>query len=540
MSVLPFTFKAASEDWEFEQIHRLNYATFVEEIPQHPPNPDQLLVDKFHQENTYLICLRGQRLIGMVAVRDRRPFSLDAKLDNLSSYLPDHGSLCEIRLLAVVKDCRTPRVFQGLMLKLANYVESHGYDLAVMSGTVRQAKLYRQLGFTPFGPLVGTGEALYQPMYLTLAAFSQLKTSTRTFAGDGASPASTATTVNFLPGPVTISEPVRQTLNNLPVSHRCADFMTAFAETKKKLCQLVNARYVEILSGSGTLANDVIAAQLSLLGQPGLVLSNGEFGERLIDHATRFKLQFREVHAQWGHTFDFDQIRRLLQAHGEIRWLWVVHCETSSGILNDLAMLQGIAAESDVLLCADCISSIGNVAVDLQRVHIAAGTSGKGLGSYPGLSLVFYNQEVKPAPKDLPRYLDLGFYASQDGVPFTISSNLFYAMRAALKRFTPERFDRIEALSLELKSKLTAIGLHLVGMEGPVSPAVITIALPESVRSESVGDRLQKGGYLVSYRSNYLLAHNWIQICLMGDCRRETFDPLVALLSRCCPASASN
>ena len=47
--------KVATEAWEFEQIHRLNYQTFVEEIPQHPPNPEKKLVDKFHQENTYLI-----------------------------------------------------------------------------------------------------------------------------------------------------------------------------------------------------------------------------------------------------------------------------------------------------------------------------------------------------------------------------------------------------------------------------------------------------------------------------------------------------
>jgi hypothetical protein len=34
------SFKIASEDWEFQEIHRLNYETFVEEIPQHPSNPD--------------------------------------------------------------------------------------------------------------------------------------------------------------------------------------------------------------------------------------------------------------------------------------------------------------------------------------------------------------------------------------------------------------------------------------------------------------------------------------------------------------------
>ena len=52
--------------------------------------------------------------------------------------------------------------------------------------------------------------------------------------------------------------------------------------------------------GSGTLANDVIAGQLSLLGEPGLILSNGEFGERLMDQAWRFNLKFDSVEFPWG------------------------------------------------------------------------------------------------------------------------------------------------------------------------------------------------------------------------------------------------
>ena len=55
---------------------------------------------------------------------------------------------------------------------------------------------------------------------------------------------------------------------------------------------MVNARHVQILMGSGTLANDAVGAQLSLEKKPGLVLSNGEFGERLIDQARRFGLTF--------------------------------------------------------------------------------------------------------------------------------------------------------------------------------------------------------------------------------------------------------
>ena len=58
------SFRIASQDWEFEQIHRLNYQTFVEEIPQHGPNEDGTLIDGFHDQNTYLIAVRGRRLVG--------------------------------------------------------------------------------------------------------------------------------------------------------------------------------------------------------------------------------------------------------------------------------------------------------------------------------------------------------------------------------------------------------------------------------------------------------------------------------------------
>lgn len=169
----PLEFRIASEDWEFEQIHCLNYRSFVEEIPQHPGNSERRLVDKFHQENTYLICVCGGRLVGMLALRATRPFSLDGKLQDLDSYLPPGRSICEVRLLAVEPEYRAGRVLAGLLVLLEEYFAAHGYDLAIISGTVRQARLYRRLGFIPFGPLVGTPDALYQPMYLTRERFRE-------------------------------------------------------------------------------------------------------------------------------------------------------------------------------------------------------------------------------------------------------------------------------------------------------------------------------------------------------------------------------
>ncbi|HXQ36266.1 MAG TPA: GNAT family N-acetyltransferase, partial [Anaerolineales bacterium] len=166
---------------EFEQIFRLNYKTFVEEIPQHEVSHERRLVDKFHAENTYIICKDGEKLLGMLAVRDKRPFSLDLKLNNLDSYLPTHKSLCEIRLLAVEPDWRKTRVCAELLLRVGKYCDEHRYDLAIMSGTTRQLKMYRHLGFIPFGPLVGKDGADYQPMYLTLDSYRKLTATARIF-----------------------------------------------------------------------------------------------------------------------------------------------------------------------------------------------------------------------------------------------------------------------------------------------------------------------------------------------------------------------
>jgi GNAT superfamily N-acetyltransferase len=174
-------YKIANEATEFEQIFRLNYKTFVEEIPQHNVNSEKRLVDKFHAENTYLICKDGDRLLGMLAVRDKRPFSLDLKLDRLDSFLPPHQSICEIRLLAVEPDRRRTRIFASLILMLAKYCDEHGYDLGIMSGTTRQLKMYRHLGFTAFGPLVGKESAYYQPMYLTLESYRRLRATAKIF-----------------------------------------------------------------------------------------------------------------------------------------------------------------------------------------------------------------------------------------------------------------------------------------------------------------------------------------------------------------------
>jgi hypothetical protein len=161
-----YIFKLATEDFEFEQIYSLNYESFVEEIPQHPANEGHKLTDKFHNKNSYIICLTQEgELAGMLSVSDQRPFSLDGKVDNLGEYIGQNEKSCEIRLLAVKKEFRNTFVFLGLSHFLKDYCKTKEYSIAFISGTTRQLRLYKHLGFVPFGDLVGEEGAKFQPMY---------------------------------------------------------------------------------------------------------------------------------------------------------------------------------------------------------------------------------------------------------------------------------------------------------------------------------------------------------------------------------------
>jgi aspartate aminotransferase-like enzyme len=523
----PLKFKIATEDWEFEAIHRLNYKTFVEEIPQHARNPEQRLVDKLHAENTYAICLHGDRLVGMVTGRGNRPFSLDHKVPNLDSHLPPGHKVLEVRLLSVEKEFRNGFVFSRLVGLLAQHFKDLGHDMAIISGTTRQQRLYKHLGFVPFGPIVGSGDAQFQPMYLTLEKFLQM--------AKALSPPSDAVEkilACYLPGPVDVHQEVRKAFESGPVSHRSDGFMADFRSTKRMLCELTKAKHVEILLGSGSLANDAICAQLSLLNEPGLILSNGEFGDRLIDHATRQGLEFEVYQIGWGDPLDYAEIRRRLELNPKLHWIWAAHCETSTGILNELDTLKQLCTEKGVKLCLDCISSIGTVPVDLSGVYLASCVSGKALASYPGLSMVFYNHELAPAPKALPRYLDLGYYAAQAGIPFTHSSNLIFALQTALNRLDwTEKFAQIAEVGAWLRGKLREVGLQIVAPDAHAAPAVVTIALPSDIPSKTIGGLLKRAGCLLSYNSGYLLQRNWIQICLMGEWPRDHLETLPDMLA---------
>ncbi|MGB6408169.1 MAG: aminotransferase class V-fold PLP-dependent enzyme [Planococcus donghaensis] len=416
--------KIARTEAEYAEIARLNYDTFVEEIPQHQTNDSGTRVDPFHKQNTYLIVLSGMEVVGMIALRSERPFSLDLKIGKIEELLPNAGKICEIRLLAIRKAHRNGRVFFLLARALSDFCLEQGFDSAVISGTTRQMKLYGQLGFRAFAEPVGTGEAIFIPMVTTRRQYM-----------DSVAARLQAKRRLFVPGPVALTEQLANPFKEAPISHRSAAFREVRQEVDRLLENMTDMT-PHLLAGSGTLANEAMLAQIKRLNSKGLILVNGEFGRRLVRQAERVNLDYEVVEESWGQAFDFEKIKKRIETE-DFHWILMVHGETATGQLNNFHELINSCKERDIKICLDCISSFGAVPFSLEKVWLATATSGKAIGTLSGVAIVFANHKIEP-DETVPSYLDLGLYATD--IPFTFSASLLESLHRALKAY-PARYE---------------------------------------------------------------------------------------------------
>ena len=150
-----YAFKRADTEDEFEQIHRLNYRTFVEEIPQYTNVADGRLVDKFHAKNTYFVAIESARVVGMLSVHDRPPFSVAARLPDPSILERPGCKPMEVRLLAVEPEHRSRPVMAGLLWLALEHARDR-YTEVYISGIAERAEMYERLGFQPLGEPVAS------------------------------------------------------------------------------------------------------------------------------------------------------------------------------------------------------------------------------------------------------------------------------------------------------------------------------------------------------------------------------------------------
>jgi aspartate aminotransferase-like enzyme len=320
--------------------------------------------------------------------------------------------------------------------------------------------------------------------------------------------------INFLPGPVKISPRIKAALGATAFSHRSETFNRLHSQCAEMLLKLGKSKRVVLLMGSGTTANAMVAQELKKLSAKGLILSNGEFGERLINQGARAGLDFDRYALNWGEAFAFEEIKKRLKNKS---WLWLAQCETSVGVLNLDEQLMAYCKTQDIKLCLDSVSAFGNQEVNFSDVYLASSSSGKGLCSFTGIAIVFYNHEPKRIQNGCD-YLDLALYHEAESVPFTFSSNLLNALHTAL--FITDyqkKFAQNAKHALQITEWISTNKLH-VPSSARQADYMWTIAIPEKIPSSVLGANLEEKGVLVHYKNRYLLKNNWIQIAFMGAC----------------------
>ena len=120
---------------------------------------------------------------------------------------------------------------------------------------------------------------------------------------------------NLSTGPVGITRQVQKALQEHPLSHRSTAFRNLYDQTTAFLSYSFNVRDTYLLTGSGTLANEVMLQEIKCMEGKGLILSNGEFGNRLIAQAQRNGLDFLTYKLEWGTDFNLATIEKLLSDH---------------------------------------------------------------------------------------------------------------------------------------------------------------------------------------------------------------------------------
>lgn len=489
MSATAIDFRIAREPWEFEAIHQLNHQTFAGEIPQHPPSPDGRLVDRFHDTNVYLIAARGDFLAGMLAVRFAPPFSLARKLPELDRHLPPGHHWCELRLLAVTPDLRGSPVLQGLVRLLLTTATARGTDAAMISAATAKVPLYRKLGFTEFGPLVGHEGAWFQPMHVTRQSFARAM---RHRPRPGFVPLPPPPTIRLLPP---MSAAPGESATPPPAAAAPADPLEPI---RADLLRMTGAACLSFVPGAPPLGHDLAGAQLLLREETGMVISHGPAGEALADHARRLWLPHEHLRLPWQHPLEPSKLAALLDRHPEVRWLWTTHCEAATSALTDLDALQSLCRGRDLRLAIDVSASLGHVPVNLSGIWLATTDSGS-LGATPGLLMVFHQDHIQPAPDRLARSLDLGSWSAEGTDRHGVPAGLGETIQTATANV--QSWECREAIR-QFRQQLVEC-LHMHGLTPAIDPArssphILTLRLPDHLPAATLLPRLASLGILAS------------------------------------------
>jgi 2-aminoethylphosphonate-pyruvate transaminase len=344
------------------------------------------------------------------------------------------------------------------------------------------------------------------------------------------------------PGPVNLSDRVRQALLKPDLCHREPEFFELQDSIRRRLVNVYDLdpdQWTAVLiSGSGSSAMEAMVS--SLLPENGhlMVIENGVYGERLSNIASVHNIPLTKMHLEWGAEIVVQDVQAVLDKQPAITHLAVVHHETTTGRLNPLNGLGRLCAERNIELLVDAVSSFGGEALDFDAdaITACAGTANKCLHGIPGLAFVMVRRSVLAQQYYQQRtlYLDLkSYYNAQEkqSTPFTPAIPAFYALDEALAELQEAqgwsvRHQQYRQLADKVSDGLAEQGIELL-LPGDVSSVVLrSYHLPPGLSYQQLHDALKQEGFVI-YAGQQQLENSIFRISTMGTITSEDIDRLL-------------
>jgi alanine-glyoxylate transaminase / serine-glyoxylate transaminase / serine-pyruvate transaminase len=298
------------------------------------------------------------------------------------------------------------------------------------------------------------------------------------------------------PGPCNPYPEATAGLTRPMLGHLDPEFIEILDQTCDRLRTVWATSNAVTLPVSGTGSAGMEAAFVNTVG-PGdvaVVGVNGLFGERMCDVASRCGAEVVRVDGEWGRPLDPSA---LLDAHPAPKVIALVHAETSTGVRNDVA--QVAAGKGDALLLADCVTSLGGIAVSIDEwaVDIAYSGTQKCLGVSPGLAPFTIGARAWERRITRPQswYLDLGMIGDYTAgatrkyhhtAPIAMITSLHAALGALLDEGMAAAWARHAECGQALQDGLEKMGLQLWAPEGHRLPQLTTVVVPEGFDDATV------------------------------------------------------
>ncbi len=246
------------------------------------------------------------------------------------------------------------------------------------------------------------------------------------------------------PGPLTTSRTVKAAML-ADWGSRDIEFRHMVADIRKRLLQLANcdASYeCVIMQGSGTFA---IEAALGSLcpdkRKKTLVVANGAYGDRAAQILDRLGRPYVKIDKGDSAAPSVDEVALMLDSDKAISHVWMIHCETTSGIVNAITDIGVAVKQRDRIFMVDAMSSFGAIPVDMtaQNMDVMVSSSNKCIEGVPGFSYVLVKRSLLEASAGVCHSVVLDLFEQWRGLEangqfrFTPPTHTLVAFHQALK-----------------------------------------------------------------------------------------------------------